>query len=659
MTREQAREYINGLIGAELPKAKKRIGGHDTYICPFCNNGSGTDGDGISTRDGTHYKCFKCGYSGDYLDMLKRQRGTDNERDIFTLYRIEIDSGSGSPQPARPSAEPSPMPEVSSPDYLGFFKEANKALHESPEALAYIQGRGISPETADRFMLGYSPEWRSPAAIRNGKNPPASRRLIIPTSRTAYTARSVDPDTPENYRFMKEGEAGYFNRKALQGSAPVFIVEGAIDALSICEVGGEACALGSTSGIDKFLAMLDRERPTVPLMLSLDKDKAGQEAQEKLKAGLEARKISFYEADTAGEHKDPNEHLQRDRAAFAALVNSDPAEAARQEAEAERAAYLETSAAHHVAAFMGEVAESANTPAIPTGFDNLDAALDGGLYAGLYIVGAISSLGKTTFILQAADQIAQRGHDVMIFSLEMSRFELMAKSISRLTLENCDGTPGNAKTTRGILAGARWRNYGQAETDLIKRSIAGYHEYSSHIFIHEGIGNIGVEQMKQEVQKHIAFTGNSPVVIIDYLQIVAPHDERATDKQIVDRAVLELKRLSRDKKIPVIAISSFNRDNYTAPVNMSSFKESGGVEYSSDVLIGLQLAGMDDLKQSDGQRANTTRKIEEMKTADPRKAQLKILKNRNGKIGISLYYDYYPMFNTFKETDAPDEDDLP
>lgn len=50
-------------------------------------------------------------------------------------------------------------------------------------------------------------------------------------------------------------------------------------------------------------------------------------------------------------------------------------------------------------------------------------------------MGAISSLGKTTLILQIADQIAQNGKDVLIFSLEMAKAELMAKSISRHTLQ--------------------------------------------------------------------------------------------------------------------------------------------------------------------------------------------------------------------------------
>ena len=51
-----------------------------------------------------------------------------------------------------------------------------------------------------------------------------------------------------------------------------------------------------------------------------------------------------------------------------------------------------------------------------------------------------------------------------------------------------------------------------------------------------------------------------------------------THLDVYKRQVLELKRFSRDYSIPIIGISSFNRDNYTAPVNMASFKESGAIE---------------------------------------------------------------------------------
>ena len=46
--------------------------------------------------------------------------------------------------------------------------------------------RGLSPELAHRFWIGFDPAWRSPAAIERGKNPPSSPRLIIPTSTSSY-----------------------------------------------------------------------------------------------------------------------------------------------------------------------------------------------------------------------------------------------------------------------------------------------------------------------------------------------------------------------------------------------------------------------------------------------------------------------------------------
>ena len=58
-----------------------------------------------------------------------------------------------------------------------------------------------------------------------------------------------------------------------------------------------------------------------------------------------------------------------------------------------------------------------------------------------------------------------------------------------------------------------------------------------------------------------------------------------------NKAVLELKRISRDFKLPVIAVSSLNRMSYGQRISMEAFKESGAIEYSSDVLIGLQLRG--------------------------------------------------------------------
>lgn len=68
-----------------------------------------------------------------------------------------------------------------------------------------------------------------------------------------------------------------------------------------------------------------------------------------------------------------------------------------------------------------------------TGYENIDAKMS--LYPGLYVLGAISSLGKTTFVHQMADQLVQVGEHVLYFSLEQTSLELVTKGISRLTAQ--------------------------------------------------------------------------------------------------------------------------------------------------------------------------------------------------------------------------------
>ncbi|WP_238599756.1 DnaB helicase C-terminal domain-containing protein, partial [Streptococcus suis] len=99
--------------------------------------------------------------------------------------------------------------------------------------------------------------------------------------------------------------------------------------------------------------------------------------------------------------------------------------------------------------------------------------------------GAISSLGKTTLVTQIADQVASKGHDVLIFSLEMARAEIMAKSISRHTVMEVLQTGGemkNAKTVRGITAGNRYEKYSNTERELIKNAVQTYSGYAKHIY---------------------------------------------------------------------------------------------------------------------------------------------------------------------------------
>lgn len=645
MDRQEAREQLKEQLKPYVESITHKSKGANMYVCPLCGSGTGSHSTGAFSIKGTSWKCFSCNEGGDIFDLIGKHEGiTDYSEQLKRageLFGVSIDSYMATAQEDFKEYQNQPKNEqythnsIHTTDYTQFFLQANRDI----EKTSYH--RGLSIETLNRFKIGYVESWRHPKA----PNAPASPRLIIPTSKESYLARDTREQIPEEqkpYSKSKVGSIHLFNAKALQNATkPIFIVEGELDALSIIEVGGEAVALGTTTKVKSLLEVLKTKKPEQPLIIALDNDEAGEKAYKELSEGLRGLSILFYRLNPAGEYKDANEALQGNREALRQAVEE--AEHIQDEAEqAQREAYLSTSTAHYLQSFIDGIADSVNTPYIPTGFKGLDAVLDGGLYEGLYIVGAISSLGKTTLITQIADQIAQAGHDVLIFSLEMARAEIMAKSISRHTLQQVLSSGGdirNAKTTRGITTGKRYENYSKTERELINGAIVAYSQYAEHIYISEGIGDIGAEQIRETVKQHTLFTGNTPVVIIDYLQILAPYSERATDKQNTDKAVMELKRISRDFKTPVIGISSFNRANYSVAVTMEAFKESGAIEYSSDVLIGLQLKGAGK-KDFDANEA---------KKKSPREIELVILKNRNGSTGDKLGFRYYPLFNYFEE----------
>ena len=68
---------------------------------------------------------------------------------------------------------------------------------------------------------------------------------------------------------------------------------------------------------------------------------------------------------------------------------------------------------------------------IKTGFDNLDDLLGGGITPGLTVLGAVSSLGKSTLALQIAENMSKQGTTVLFFSMEMTKERIAAKAMSR------------------------------------------------------------------------------------------------------------------------------------------------------------------------------------------------------------------------------------
>lgn len=284
-----------------------------------------------------------------------------------------------------------------------------------------------------------------------------------------------------------------------------------------------------------------------------------------------------------------------------------------------------------------------NLPHIITGFHNFDDA-QGGLYTGLFVLGATPSLGKTTLLLQIGDNIAKSGNFVLFFSLEQSRLELTTKSISRLTaLRDIK----NAATAINIRRG---KYISEKQRETVRQAIQDYQEFAANISIIELGIDATITTITDTVKRFIDFTGLRPVVIIDYLQIIRTDNERMSTKDTVDYVIKVLKKLQVDYNLVVIAISSFNRTNYLAPVDYESFKETGSLEYTADVLLGLQPQIMtDDLFNAEKKIKEKREAIDKALSAIPRKVMLKNLKNRFGHKGYNCGFTYDPRFDLFTQ----------
>lgn len=631
VTREELKPRLTEYLqktGKEVPRPGKN------GVCPVCNGGHKT---GCFSIKGDIATCFSPGCStenraGDLYDWIGHIEGITDKTEQFkrALEIFGHSWNSGSEAPKKKKAPP----EVH--DNREYYKKCQKAAQPG---ISYLKGRGISEETSKAQGIGYDPE---------------KKILIIPVSDSYYVSRTIEGKQYYN----SPGFSAITNEHLLDQKDPVFIVEGAIDALSIIEAGGKAIALNSANNYKKLLEAVKRREHTPTLILSLDNDEAGNTTSQAAEEALQKEKRSYIIMGTSGTFKDPNERLQNDRAGLEAdieaaierayIVETEDREKEEREQAAELEEYQRSNVSTYLEDYLDIIARKSSQPAISTGFPLLDKELDGGLFPGLYIMGALSSLGKTTFILQIADHAAASGHDVLFFSLEMSRIELIAKSISRNTFL-LDETKRSAKTTRGILNGSVYKNYTTDETQLIVKALTEHKKAGRNLYITEALGDIGTAEIRERIDTHRRLTGRTPLIVIDYLQILKPFDPKSSDKQNTDKAVIDLKRISRDYNTPVLAISSLNRENYTVSISMLSFKESGAIEYSSDVLMGIQISGAGDWKETQGAKGNNKKEIEEAKRKDPRELELVILKNRNGRLADNILYDYYPRFNYFTE----------
>ena len=605
--------------------------------------------------DTNRFHCFACGKNGDTFDLISFAENIPYGKPLFEraaeIFNVSNTNTEALYTPTSKktngdSQEPMNMNINDEQQYNNFISQckAETANHD------YYIKRGLSAETIIKYNLGMSSNYFF--YTKAGKRTPdLGKAAIIPyPGINYYITRLIEPPQGwDKYIKIPGQPEPLFNAQALykDDNDVVFVVEGQLDALSLMDVSAVSIALGSTGNYTKLIKQLEKQPTTKVLVISLDNDEAGKNFTDKIKKELDRLTVPYVIANTSGDYNDPNEALTKDRELFNSSVQAIQIQAANQKdikkelVQEEKSDYVTENRATKCLLELLEDIEAANGErAIKTNFPKLDESLAGGLYAGLYAVGAVPSLGKTSFVLQIADSIAKNGIDVLVFSLEMAKRELIAKSISReySMLGKYIADKYDNMSTRTILSCL----YPPDVKPDIVHAVTNYREYSDNVYIIEGVGDISTTRIREEINKHIQSTGKKPVVFIDYLQLLSPSNEYQSEKQNMDTSVMELKRISRDFSIPVVAVSSFSRQNYTKSANMASVKESGGIEYSCDCLIGLQYKGTSD----DG---NGTDFVANQMGKDERNIELVILKNRNGVGSIKIEYRFYAVNNSFSE----------
>ena len=655
--------YVSQVLAIE----PKKVGAHTWRFnpCPVCG---GNDHFTVSYNgEAWLYHSFaECCDGGSIIDFVQQFEGAADFKaainhlaDQFPWIRSGMDNQTLTKQrQQKPQSKAKKKDAAPLPDMRVDFELLRRNMPDDN----YFTRRGIGRDVQDAYLLctverGFDRFIDEYAGLIDQKTPHTSLYkhfipVIDPDGSIRHFLPYLDKDAvahmdekPPKVRNLTGRQARFFNDRYLIkppfDNGFIFVCEGVFDALSFETIGCKAISINSVSNVRRLADMIQQNKDKykdITFVLAFDNDDAGRDATERAKELLQDNGVDVDVFEFDGQYKDINELLQAGKhLLIQALEAFETQREEKQLKELGNAALL-------IDGFIDEIDKNMNTSGISTGFDNLDQSLGGGLYAGLYTLGAISSLGKTTLALQIADNIAANGYDVIFFSLEMSSAEILAKSFSRISAELAQkGKMEDYYTTRAILNGI-------PAVGEYKKMEKQYNKIAKNMYIVEGNFHADLAMIQRHVEKHIRARRTKPVIIVDYLQILLPESDRLTDKQAVDRNIVGLKRLSREFDIPVILISSFNRENYANPVSYASFKESGAIEYSSDVVFGLQLAVVHEIAATK-EKALKDEKLNEAKNQVPREVELVILKNRNGKAFDQLAFKYYPNVNFFEEDD--------
>ena len=245
--------------------------------------------------------------------------------------------------------------------------------------------------------------------------------------------------------------------------------------------------------------------------------------------------------------------------------------------------------------------QSGQVAGLPTGYQDLEQLTTGWHDGTLTILAARPSMGKTALALNLIHRVITAGHCVLLISLEQSSLELTERL---LAMES-------GISTHRLRSGA----LPETETQQVLQSSSTLSDLPLFIDDRARQTTAGIAvQARIHKRRH-----NLRLLVIDYLQLIQPRDKRLPREQQVAEIARELKALSRDLEIPVLALAQLNRLVETRGdkrPQLSDLRESGSIEQDADLVMFVHRPAYFD------------------EQADPAESELLVRKHRNGPTGL-------------------------
>ena len=282
---------------------------------------------------------------------------------------------------------------------------------------------------------------------------------------------------------------------------------------------------------------------------------------------------------------------------------------------------------------------------VPTGFTKLDEYTAGLQRENLIIVAARPGGGKTSWAVNVAVNAAMKKIPVLIFSLEMSKYELMERMLAG------EARLDSARIKRGFLEYSDWKN---------KIHPASGRLAEAPILIDDSSA-ISIMEIRAKARRFRSdpryfpaqpvIEGQRPpppplgLIVVDYLQLARSGGNRRDENRQQEIAEISrgLKALAKDLKIPIIAVSQLNREveKREGKPKLSDLRESGAIEQDADLILFIHREDMQGDAMTD--------------TGPTATAELIIGKHRNGATGAVkvTFIKEYTKFENY--ADEPEE----